>query len=255
MSRRTRRFLRASGGVTVGLAFLVGGVTLLTGRAEDPVFQDAPLPRRTFDVTLGSLPPLTGATAERTGLASPTPMTRTQAGAAADAAGRLPARTRGSCGRDLRRNVIAIPSLCAFGPTVDTSEDLENELTIPKDVRTVGVWDRGAPLLAADGRARPIGTTLLAGHVNAANQGRGTLYALYRVRAGALVYVVDGHGRVTRWRVTSLSIVAKGHLPPSIFAGRSGPRQLVLVTCGGPVVSTPTGHTYLDNVVATARPA
>ncbi len=72
---------------------------------------------------------------------------------------------------------------------------------------------------------------------------------------GAVVYVADPAGSVTRWRVVGLDVVIKAALPKSVFAGPTGPRQLVLVTCGGPIRNIPgVGNTYRDNVIVTAVP-
>ena len=49
-------------------------------------------------------------------------------------------------------------------------------------------------------------------------------------------------------------VLTKVGLPRSIFAV-DGPRQLALVTCGGPVISDGATRHYRDNVVLTAVPA
>ena len=67
-----------------------------------------------------------------------------------------------------------------------------------------------------------------------------------------LVTTTDGTGRATHWRVTGLEVRGKGDLPAF---PTTGARRLVLVTCGGPVVDTPSGRRYRDNVVVTAVPA
>jgi hypothetical protein len=114
----------------------------------------------------------------------------------------------------------------------------------------------GAPTLSAAHRPLRRGTTLLVGHVNYAGRGNGTLYNLSRVRPRALVYLSDATRRVTRWRVIALRVVPKQQLPQWVFAGRRGPRRLVLVTCGGPIRYVPgAGYHYRDNVIAVATPA
>ncbi|WP_051450157.1 class F sortase [Actinospica robiniae] len=110
-------------------------------------------------------------------------------------------------------------------------------------------------LSGPNGRPPNQGTTLLAGHVDYTGQGTGTLYDLYRVQPGTLVYASDASGHVPRWRVTGLTVVSKTELPSWVFAGTAGPRKLVIVTCGGPVDYVPGyGNTYRDNVIATAVP-
>jgi len=80
------------------------------------------------------------------------------------------------------------------GPIVTTSTTPEGALIIPQDVRKIGLWDKGAPIMGTDQQPQPEGTTLLAGHVNDVAQGNGTLHDLYQVEPGALVYVADPAG-------------------------------------------------------------
>jgi len=63
--------------------------------------------------------------------------------------------------------------------------------------------------MGTDQQPQPEGTTLLAGHVNDVAQGNGTLHDLYKVEPGALVYVADPAGAVTRWRVVGLDVAVK----------------------------------------------
>lgn len=156
---------------------------------------------------------------------------------------------RTGCSVTLRPSQIAIPDVCVDGPLVPTSRTVLGALVIPPRVTEVGLWDRGAPL---DGRG---GTTLVAGHVSYAGQGRGTLFSLSLVRPGSRVYTVDAAGQVRVWRVVRLESVVKSQLPEDVFAGSRGVRRLVVVTCGGPILDDPHyGHTYRDNVIATAVP-
>ena len=97
-----------------------------------------------------------------------------------------------------------------------------------------------------------VGTTLLAGHVNVAGEGLGALSELHRVEPGALVVTTDAGGAARYWRVEALLVRAKNDLPPF---PQDGPRQLAIVTCGGPLEHAPGGNTYRDNVIALAAPA
>lgn len=118
-------------------------------------------------------------------------------------------------------------------------------LAVPKDISKVGWWRDGA----APGDSE--GTTLIAGHVDSAKRGAGAFYALKSARRGTRFTVRTEDRRERTYRVTSVRNVRKEALPTSIFT-RTGPRRLVLVTCGGPFDSE-SGH-YRDNVVVTAVP-
>ena len=153
------------------------------------------------------------------------------------------------CPVTLRANQLAVPDLCISAPLVATSRTAQGSLRIPASATDVGLWDGGAGLRATSG------TTLLAGHVTYGAEGRGSLFDLARVGPGQTVYTVDGEGGVHSWKVLALEQVTKQRLPEAVFAGQSGPRRLVVVTCGGPVIHLPGyGATHRDNVVVTARP-
>lgn len=145
----------------------------------------------------------------------------------------------------LSANTLSIPSL---GVTAGlTPESITaNSLSVPSNVREVGIWTGGAQLDQTNG------TVLVVGHVDYYDQGHGALYHLADISEGSPIFVTDGFGHPTAWTVVSLAAVPKSDLPQSIF-DPSGPRQLVIVTCGGPFDSA-TGH-YVDNVIVTAVPA
>jgi len=95
-------------------------------------------------------------------------------------------------------------------------------------------YETRGPIKGTDQRPLPAKTTLLARHVNDVAQDNGTLHDLYKVEPGALVYVADPAGAVTRWRVVGLDVAVKAALPKWMLAGPEGPRKLALVTRGGP---------------------
>ena len=141
---------------------------------------------------------------------------------------------------------LGIPSLRIDAPVVPEPATTRGDLVIPGDPGTVGRWRGGADLAAT------VGTTLLAGHVNVAGEGLGALSELHRVEPGALVVTTDAGGAARYWRVEALLVRAKNDLPPF---PQDGPRQLAIVTCGGPLEHAPGGNTYRDNVIALAAPA
>ena len=224
--------------VIVTIACLAGGSVLLVSGAMSHPPAAASLPVSQFAVrpgALGTLPPL-----------RPGPITVT---------GAMPGRPGTRCSIAVTRSRLVIPSLCVSGPIVLTEMQRDGALVIPRDVREIAMWDGGAQLSGPAGRLVRLGTTLLAGHVDYAGQGDGTLFDLYQVQPGAVVYTSDASGHVARWRVTSLIVAVKSHLPSWVFAGPAGARKLVIVTCGGPVDYVQGhGYSYADNVIATAIP-
>lgn len=222
---------------------LAGGVVLIVRGVQSHEPAAAPLPSATFNVPAGELPAVALPPLETRPLdpGQPPP-------AVSD--------VRPGCTVAVQPAHLVIGSLCLNGRIELTGTTSGGALDIPPDVHTIGMWDDGAPLVGAGAQPLTQGTTLLAGHVNDFEQGNGTLYDLYKVAPGAVVYASDAAGHLTRWRVVAQSVVVKEALPRSVFAGPTGPRQLVLVTCGGPIVNIPGyGNTYRDNVIVTAVPA
>ena len=145
--------------------------------------------------------------------------------------------------RPVPSNTLSIPSLEITTPLV-VEPVVYHSLQIPGDVHIVGLWDGGGQL---DGTS---GTVLLAGHVNHAGQGEGALWNLAGIHINAPVYTSGPSGQLTTWKVDQVIAVPKDRLPQSIFTA-TGQRRLVIVTCGGTLLSD--GH-YADNVIVLATP-
>ncbi|WP_144713351.1 class F sortase [Curtobacterium pusillum] len=130
-------------------------------------------------------------------------------------------------------------------------------------VRPEGVDDQGAMALPSDpsvagwyrfgaAPSQPAGTVVIAAHVDAVGYGVGPFAHLQDVPDGTTVTITDATGAETRWRIASVSMIAKRGLPWSSVFRTDGPRRLVLVTCGG-AFDTSTHH-YESNLVITAVP-
>jgi len=168
-------------------------------------------------------------------------------GAAAGSAGTSKPRTP-TLPSVLVPNHLYIPSLGVNAPLDPESITKEGDFVVPPNVARVGLSSAGAALSAPDG------TVLAAGHVNDYNQGNGALYQLSTIQPGALVVVTGNNGAPTRWVTDALANVNKSVLPQDIFDAH-GQRRLVLVTCGGKILTLPNGaHTYADNIVVSAAP-
>ncbi|SDO68401.1 Sortase family protein [Nakamurella panacisegetis] len=148
-------------------------------------------------------------------------------------------------------NRLFVQSLGIDAPVLPVGTD-RGGLIIPGDVRQVGRWSGGADIDDQHG------TVLIAGHVNFVGQGEGALYNLYTVQPGAIVVTTDSKGVRISWRVIALDSIDKKALPAGIFT-RTGPRRLVLVTCGGNLLHVDglNGgyNTYQNNTLAYAVPA
>ena len=141
---------------------------------------------------------------------------------------------------------VAVPDLDVAAPW-SSAPVVDGWLAVPDDVSM-------AVALSGTDLADEGGTFLLAGHVDAWDQGAGAFYPLARSRPGMTVTVTGPDCAVTEWVITGLHVVTKGALPDWIYA-TTGPRRLALVTCGGPIIRTAAGRHYRDNVIVEAVPA
>lgn len=232
------------GALVAALALVALGVTAIVAGSRSQSAAAAPLPTSQFsDATLPPLAP---------GDTLPTTSAAPVARDAAPATGGSAASSSSAPWTFAGANRLFVQSLGVNAPWTDEGIS-GGGLVIPSDVKVVGRWTGGAAVDATTG------TVLLAGHVNYIGQGNGALYKLAQTKPGAVVVVNDAAGQHTTWRVQSLQVVQKNALPSSIFAP-TGARQLVIVTCGGPIMKVADGHggtynTYRDNVIVTAVPA
>lgn len=150
---------------------------------------------------------------------------------------------------DMTSNTIFIPAIGTYAPLRGTTQfgynnahpDMDS-LLLPTNPRKVA-WYSAVPLVGGD-----YGTTVLAGHVAYRGQW-GAFHHLASLVPGNTVWTKDDHGAYQRWQVTSVTHPRQTDFPQDYW-NTSGPRQLVLVTCGGPFAN---GH-YRDNVIVVATP-
>jgi sortase (surface protein transpeptidase) len=92
---------------------------------------------------------------------------------------------------------------------------------------------------------------VLAGHVDAYDQGRGAFAALRLVRPGQMVEVRTAAGGV-RYRVTGLRVHPRNRALPAALFARDSPARLAMVTCTG--TFDRTSRRYADTLVVWAVP-
>lgn len=139
---------------------------------------------------------------------------------------------------------LQLASIGLDAPIVGVTTD-GNVMQVPADPRVLGWWTGGA--------APGVGTgnTVIVGHINYAGVS-GALAALPHARPGQLFTLAEPE-RTQSYRVQAVRTYPKtSGLPAAIFT-RTGPAELVVITCGGPFDSG-SGN-YEDNIVAYATPA
>ena len=130
-------------------------------------------------------------------------------------------------------------------PVVPVGVVDNGRLEVPDDPRNVGWWAGGA----APGD--PLGTVVLAGHLDSADQGLGVFATLLNVRTGQRVTIRDATGHQHRYEVTTRRSYPRDQLPAWVFQRRGSPR-LILLTCGGRYDTR--RHHYTQTVVVLAKP-
>ena len=140
---------------------------------------------------------------------------------------------------------LTLPAEHAAAPVVPIGVRPTHDLDLPEDPRTIGWWS-GGPV-----PGDPVGSAVLAGHIDSADRGLGTFAALLQVHLGDPVVVTGTDGSIHRYVVSGRTTYAKRSLPATVFDATGAP-GITLITCGGPYDQRT--HHYRDNVVVTARP-
>ena len=100
------------------------------------------------------------------------------------------------------------------------------EMDVPDNVTDVGWYQYGA----SPGEE---GSSVLAAHVDLANQGPGVFFNLRKVDPGMLVVVEMDDGTERFFRVQARKTYDKDELPLDVIFAKEGPPILTLITCGG----------------------
>lgn len=140
---------------------------------------------------------------------------------------------------------LEIPELGISAPVVPVEVDEAGAMALPDDPAVLG-WYRWGPVPGAAGRA------VIAGHVDTRTDGPGALFDLRIAPAGTVVRVTYADEDVREFAVNSRQNYGKEELPTSQVFARTGPPELVLITCGGAFDSA--AGSYEENVVVSAAP-
>jgi LPXTG-site transpeptidase (sortase) family protein len=125
-------------------------------------------------------------------------------------------------------------------PTVD------GLLKVPENVQQVGWWDGSA------WAGEPFGSTVIAGHVDAATEGIGFFARLLGIKLGDTITLRAESHRL-KYRVISVRRVGKTALATDSQAlKQTGSHRLVLITCTGNYDRNRGG--YESNLVVVAEP-
>jgi hypothetical protein len=190
-------------------------------------------------------PPATVDAAAAEALARVTPAPEPDSGVAGSGGGSAaPVRDGTSAGAAPVR--LELPTLDVAAAVLPVGVDRRGDAQVPADVAAVG-WYRFGPR-----PGDPAGSTVLSGHVDSAEQGRGAFFRLRRLEPDDPVLVRDSDGAVHRYRVVAREEWPKSEVPLSRIFSRTGAPRLTLITCGGGFREDI--RSYRDNVAVTAVP-
>jgi LPXTG-site transpeptidase (sortase) family protein len=141
---------------------------------------------------------------------------------------------------------VRIAAIDVTAPVTAVGVDRRGAVAIPERVATVG-WYRFS---AAPGAGA--GSTVLVGHVDSAEQGKGAFFRLRDLKRGDRIVVAVAGGGSVAYRVVSLAQFPKTSVPLRQLFARSGTPRLTLITCGGSFDAA--RRSYRENIVVTAVP-
>jgi hypothetical protein len=94
------------------------------------------------------------------------------------------------------------------------------------------------------------GSSVFVGHVNYVDGSWAPMSNIHYAEPGMIVHVSNGQGDVESFTVTSREVVPQTRISDIVDFTATGARQLILITCGGPVEN----GAYTHNEVVFARP-
>ena len=141
---------------------------------------------------------------------------------------------------------IRVPALDVDTKVAPIGVEPSGELEIPEDVQVVGWYEFGP---------RPgdkAGSVVMSGHIDSAEQGKGSFFRLSQLEPGDQAFVRMSDGKTWRYKVVSREEWPKSEVPLDRIFSRGGAPRLTLVTCGGGFREDI--RSYKDNIAVTAVP-
>lgn len=117
---------------------------------------------------------------------------------------------------------------------------------IPDDVDRVGWYQFGSD------PGQQTGSTVIVGHRDGVQQGRGAFYAIGSMNVGDMVDLQLADGTSRSYSVVAREVIAKEVLPTSELFDEDGAERVTLISCIGYFDRSNGG--YRENVVVTAVP-
>lgn len=139
--------------------------------------------------------------------------------------------------------MLDVPAIDVYHRLIQLGRNPDGTLEVPSldDVQVPG-WDRYSPTPGE------LGPSVVAGHVDSAEQGDGVFYRLGALSRGDQVNITRADGTVAVFAITGVNTYAKIDFPTLTVYGNTDVAALRLITCGGSFDAQ--SNNYRDNVVA-----
>jgi len=140
---------------------------------------------------------------------------------------------------------LTIPGLKVEAEVIPVGVDDSRQVVIPEDISQIGWYQFGA---------RPgqgAGSSVLVGHRDGRNYGKGAFYNLATLKPGDRLTVTTAAGDSMEYQVTARESILKQELPLKELFREDGSEVLTLISCIGVYRD---GQGYDQNVIITAEP-
>lgn len=141
---------------------------------------------------------------------------------------------------------IGIPAIAVQAAVDPVGVYEDGSVEIPEDITRVGWYRFGA------GPGQGAGSTVIVGHRDGVDDGRGAFYSISALEPGDTVELQLANGSVNRYEVVAREAIDRELLPSDELFAESGPERLTLISCIG--YFDRNGGGYQQNVIVTAVP-
>ncbi len=141
---------------------------------------------------------------------------------------------------------LKVPSLGIDAKVEEVGRKADGSMGTPADFMNVGWWGEGQK----PGQA---GNAVFDGHVNNALTKPGVFEHLYQIHKGDYITVSDAEGHTLVYEVTEVTLYTTDRAPLAKIFAKTGPSQLVLITCEGEWLEEE--RSFDKRLVVVARPA
>lgn len=140
---------------------------------------------------------------------------------------------------------LKVPTLGIDAQVEEVGQKADGSMGTPADFMQVGWWAEGA-------RPGERGSAVFNGHVNNALTKAGVFQHLSQIKKGDYVTVSDTAGKTLVYQVSEVTLYDTTASTASLFS-KTGPSQLVLITCDGDWLEDE--RSFSKRLVVVAKPA